>query len=72
MNERRTYVAEEGPLSYRRVLYEAWGMLRRHYLRVALVALIIFVPPPLLTALLVGGTLAGGLVSLFRRLLCRP
>lgn len=46
MNERRTYVAGEGPLTYRRVLHEAWGMLRVHYLRVALVALIIFVPPP--------------------------
>jgi hypothetical protein len=48
------YVAGKGPLTYRRVLHEAWGMLRRHYLRVALVALLIFVPPPLLTALLGG------------------
>ncbi len=54
MNERVTYVAGEGPLTYRRVLREAWGMLRVHYLRVALVALVIFVPPPVLAALLGG------------------
>lgn len=47
-------MAGEGPLTYRRVLHEAWGMLREHYLRVALVALVVFVPPPVL-ALLLGG-----------------
>ena len=54
MNERSTYVAGEGPLTYRRVLHEAAGMFRRHYLRVALVALVLFVPPPLLAAALGG------------------
>ena len=52
MNERSTYVAGEGPLTYGRVLHEAWGMLRRHYLRVASVAFVIFVPPPVLSVLL--------------------
>lgn len=50
MNQRSTYVAGEGPLTYGRVLHEAWGMFRRHYWRVALVALVLFVPPPLLAA----------------------
>jgi len=54
VNEPRTYVAGEGPLTYGRVLHEAWGMFRQHYLRVALVALVLFVPPPLLAALLEG------------------
>lgn len=54
MIETRTYVAGEGPLTYGRVLREALGMFRRHYLRVALVALVLFVPPPLLLALLDG------------------
>ena len=54
MNERATYVAGEGPLTYGRVLRQAWGMLRQHYLRVALVAAIVFVPPPLLAAALRG------------------
>lgn len=43
-----TYVPGEGPLTYGRVLREAAGMFRRHYLRVAVVALVLFVPPPLL------------------------
>ena len=54
MNETSTYVAGEGPLTYSRVLHQAWGMLRGHYRRVALVALILFVPPPLLAAALRG------------------
>mgnify|MGYP001814067851 FL=1 len=54
MNARATYVAGEGPLTYRRVLHEAWGMLRRHYLRVGLAALVLFVPPPFLAAALRG------------------
>ena len=54
MNETRTYVAGEGPLTYRRVLHEAWGMLRAHFWRVALVALVIFVPPPVLSVALRG------------------
>lgn len=54
MNARSKYVAGEGPLSYRRVLREAAAMFRRHYLRVALVAMIIFVPPPLLASALRG------------------
>ena len=52
MNERVTYVAGEGPLTNRRVLHEAWGMLGAHFWRVALVALIIFVPPPVLSVML--------------------
>ncbi len=47
-----TSFAGEGPLSYGRVLREAWGMFRRHYLRVALVALILFVPPVILATAL--------------------
>lgn len=54
MNERTTYIAGEGPLTYRRVLHEALGMFRAHYWRVALVALVLFVPPPLLAAALRG------------------
>lgn len=47
-------MAGEGPLTYGRVLREAWGMFRQHYWRVALVALVIFVPPPLLATALRG------------------
>ena len=54
MNETRTYVAGEGPLTYRRVVHQAWGMLRGHFWRVALVAAALFVPPPLLAAALRG------------------
>lgn len=54
MDARSRYVAGEGPLTYTRVLREAWGMLREHYRRVAVVALILFVPPPLLAAGLTG------------------
>lgn len=54
MNDTKRYVAGEGPLTYGRVLHEAWGMLRQHYLRVALVAMIVFVPPPVLSAMLRG------------------
>lgn len=42
------FVAGEGPLTHARVLREAWGMFRRHRWRVALVALVIFVPPQVL------------------------
>ncbi len=44
----------EGPLNNARELREAWGMLRAHFWRVAAVALVIFVPPPLLAAALRG------------------
>ena len=54
MHETRTYVAGEGPLTYGRVLRQAWEMLRGHYRRVALVAMVLFVPPPLLAAALRG------------------
>jgi hypothetical protein len=54
VNERFPYVAGEGTLTYGRVLHEALGMFRRHYRRVALVALLLFVPPPLLLAVLEG------------------
>ncbi len=54
MNETRLNVAGEGPLTYGRVLHQALGMFRRHYWRVALVALLLFVPPPLLAAALRG------------------
>jgi hypothetical protein len=46
--------AGEGPLTYGRVLRQAWGMFRRHFSRVAIVALILFVPPPLLAIVLDG------------------
>lgn len=54
MSETTTYVAGEGRLTYGRVLHQAWGMLRGHYRRVALVAMVLFVPPPLLAAALRG------------------
>ncbi len=54
MSETRRHVAGEGPLTYGRVLHEALGMFRRHYRRVALVALLLFVPPPLLSVALRG------------------
>jgi hypothetical protein len=54
VNEPRTYVTGEGPLTYGRVLHEALGMFREHYWRVALVALVLFVPPPLLAVALRG------------------
>ena len=54
MSGHSRYVAGEGPLTYDRVLREAWGMFRQHYWRVALVALVLFVPPPLLAASLRG------------------
>jgi hypothetical protein len=54
VNETPTYVAGEGPLTHRRVLHAAWGMLRIHYRRVALVAMVLFVPPQLLAAVLRG------------------
>lgn len=47
-------VAGKGPLTYGRVLRQAWGMLRGHYRRVGVVALILFVPPPVLAAALGG------------------
>jgi hypothetical protein len=43
-----------GPLTYRGVARHALGMFRQHYLRVALVALVLFVPPPLMAAFLEG------------------
>ncbi len=46
--------AGDGPLTYRRVLRQALGMLRIGYWRVALVAMVLFVPPPLLIAMLDG------------------
>ncbi|MFV2062231.1 MAG: hypothetical protein ACC726_01800 [Chloroflexota bacterium] len=48
----------EGALSHGHVLREALGMFRIGYARVAAVALVLFVPPPLLIALL-GGALEG-------------
>jgi hypothetical protein len=52
VNDSERFVAGEGPLTYGRVLHEAWGMFRSHYVRVASVALVLFIPPPLLIALL--------------------
>ncbi len=50
MTEDSAYVAGTGPLTYPRVLREAWGMFRQHYRRVALVAVLLFVPPQLVVA----------------------
>lgn len=47
-------VAGQGPLTYTRVLRSALGMFRIGYGRVAVIALILFVPPPLLIAALTG------------------
>lgn len=44
--------AGEGPLTYRLILGHARGMLRIGYLRVAIVAMILFVPPAILSATL--------------------
>jgi hypothetical protein len=78
------YLAGEGRLTYVRVLHQARGMLRHHFRRVAAVALILFVPPPLLAVALFGmrdslaadpglawglGYVAGLLVITFARLL---
>lgn len=46
--------AGEGTLTYDRVLRQAVGMFRIHWPRVAVVALVLFVPPPVLVALLDG------------------
>jgi hypothetical protein len=54
VNDGATYVAGEGPLTYGRVLREALGMFREHYWRVALVALVLFVPPQFLASALRG------------------
>ena len=54
MSDTNHLVAGDGPLTYRRVLREALGMFRIGYARVAVVALILFVPPPLLIAALTG------------------
>jgi len=54
VTDRRDAVAGEGSLTYGRVLRQAWGMFRRHFGRVAIVALILFVPPPLLAVVLDG------------------
>ena len=45
-------MAGNGPLTYRRVVRESLGMFRRGYGRVAFVALVLFVPPPLMIAAL--------------------
>ena len=50
----QTYTLGEGSLTYGRVLRQAWGMFRRHFWRVGLVALVLFVPPPLLVIMLDG------------------
>ncbi len=54
MTEDTLFRAGEGELTYGRVLRQAAGMLRGGFGRVAVVALILFVPPPLLIALLEG------------------
>jgi hypothetical protein len=54
VNDTSHYTAGAGPLTYRGVLRQALGMFRIGYGRVALVALILFVPPPLLIAVLTG------------------
>jgi hypothetical protein len=54
VTDARDAIAGEGPLTYGRVLRQAWGMFRRHYGRVAVVALVLFVPPPLLVVVLDG------------------
>jgi hypothetical protein len=54
VTEPSTHPAAQGPLTYGSVLRQALGMFRRHYARVALVALVLFVPPPLLAAALEG------------------
>lgn len=46
--------AGEGALTYGRVLHAAVTMFKRHYVRVAGVAMILFVPPPLIVAALEG------------------
>lgn len=52
MTSRTHLVAGEGQLTRLRVLREAAGMFRIGYARVAVVALILFVPPPAIIALL--------------------
>jgi hypothetical protein len=52
VNEPSTHLTAQGPLTYGSVLRQALGMFRRHYARVAVVALVLFVPPPLLAAAL--------------------
>ncbi len=54
MDGSSAHVPGRGPLTYGRVLGEAWGMFREHLWRVALVALVIFVPPPLLAVFVRG------------------
>ena len=54
MEHRPEFVPGEGPLSYGRVLREAWGMFQGNFWRVAVVAPVLFVPPPLLAAILEG------------------
>ena len=50
----RPSLAGVGPLTYRGVLRAALGMFRIGYWRVGLIALILFVPPPLIIAVLDG------------------
>lgn len=52
MKPHDSYPLGQGALTYRGVLRQAWGMFRRRYGRVAIVALILFVPPPLMAAAL--------------------
>ena len=54
MAEGRRYSAGEGELTYGRITRQALGMLRAEFGRVAIVALVLFVPPPLLVAFLDG------------------
>lgn len=54
MTDPRAAIAGQGPLTYGRILVQAWGMFRTHWGRVAFVALVLFVPPPLLAAVLEG------------------
>lgn len=54
MDRQPQMTAGEGALSYGRVLHAAQGMFRAHWARVAVVAMVLFVPPPVLAAALGG------------------
>lgn len=54
MSGRARYRAGEGELGYGRIIGQAAGMLRAEFGRVAAVALVLFVPPPLVIAVLEG------------------
>jgi hypothetical protein len=69
MGQQARYRAGVGQLGNRRVLREAWGMFRVHYLRVAVVALLAFAPPMVLATLLASvreglGSTAGTMAEL--------